>query len=114
MSSPAGEASSKPCVGPILVITFTNHALDQFLIGLVKAGIKDLVRVGGRGKTEELEEYNLINRCRCASDLLWPPGWEYKWQWPLLMGPSYLNSLIKPCLMLKGCSHLTPAALCHI
>ena len=66
MSSP-GEVSAKPCVGPILVITFTNHALDQFLMGLVGAGIKDLVRVGGRGKTEELEEYNLINRCRCTS-----------------------------------------------
>ena len=69
MSAP-GEASPKPCVGPILVITFTIHALDQFLMGLVKAGIKDLVRVGGRGKMEELEEYNLINRCRCAPELL--------------------------------------------
>lgn len=42
------------------------------MVGLVKAGIKDLVRVSGRGKTEELEEYNLINRCRCAAGLLYP------------------------------------------
>ena len=60
------EASHKPGVGPILVITFTNHALDQVLVGLLKAGIRDLVRVGGRGKTAELEEFNLINRCRRA------------------------------------------------
>lgn len=37
-----------PCIGPVLIICFTNHALDQFLEGLVAAGLTSLVRVGGR------------------------------------------------------------------
>lgn len=37
-----------PCIGPVLIVCFTNHALDQFLEGLVAAGLTKLVRVGGR------------------------------------------------------------------
>ena len=37
-----------PCVGPILIVCFTNHALDQFLEELLAAGLTDIVRVGGR------------------------------------------------------------------
>ena len=37
-----------PCIGPVLIVCFTNHALDQFLEGLLAAGLTDLVRVGGR------------------------------------------------------------------
>lgn len=37
-----------PKVGPVLIVTFTNHALDQFLEGLLAAGLTDMVRVGGR------------------------------------------------------------------
>ncbi len=37
-----------PCVGPVLIVCFTNHALDQFLEGLLAAGLTDMVRVGGR------------------------------------------------------------------
>ena len=33
---------------PILVVCFTNHALDQFLEGLLDAGITNIIRVGGR------------------------------------------------------------------
>lgn len=39
---------SLPCIGPVLIVCFTNHALDQFLEGLVAAGLTNLVRVGGR------------------------------------------------------------------
>nr|XP_022295270.1 NFX1-type zinc finger-containing protein 1-like [Crassostrea virginica] len=45
---------------PILVVCYTNHALDQFLVGLLKYSEK-LVRIGGRCKTKELEEYTLQN-----------------------------------------------------
>lgn len=45
---------------PILVVCYTNHALDQFLVGISKYSEK-LVRIGGRCKTEELEEYSLQN-----------------------------------------------------
>jgi hypothetical protein len=45
-----------PEIGPLLVVTFTNHALDQFLEGLIKAGItKGLVRMGSRSKSELLQ-----------------------------------------------------------
>lgn len=37
-----------PHIGPVLIVCFTNHALDQFLEGLLEAGLTDMVRVGGR------------------------------------------------------------------
>ena len=45
---PAQPAPRGPCVGPVLIVCFTNHALDQFLEGLLAAGLTDMVRVGGR------------------------------------------------------------------
>ncbi|XP_062594415.1 NFX1-type zinc finger-containing protein 1-like [Saccostrea cucullata] len=43
---------------PILVVCYTNHALDQFLVGISKHSDK-LVRIGGRCKTQDLEEFTL-------------------------------------------------------
>ncbi|KAK9808579.1 hypothetical protein WJX72_000022 [[Myrmecia] bisecta] len=40
--------SLKPEIGPILCVCYTNHALDQFLEGLLEAGVKKIVRCGGR------------------------------------------------------------------
>lgn len=48
---------------PILVICYTNHALDQFLEGIAEF-TKDIVRVGGQSKCEALEKYNLYQRRR--------------------------------------------------
>ncbi|CAL1276814.1 unnamed protein product [Larinioides sclopetarius] len=45
---------------PILVICYTNHALDQFLEGLLQFTQK-IVRVGGRGKNEAIAQYQLSN-----------------------------------------------------
>ncbi|CAB3384828.1 Hypothetical predicted protein [Cloeon dipterum] len=42
---------------PILVVCMTNHALDQFLVGMLKFTEK-LVRVGGQSKCRELDKYN--------------------------------------------------------
>ncbi|CAI5953182.1 unnamed protein product [Closterium sp. NIES-65] len=53
--------------GPILCVCFTNHALDQFLEGLIASGIKNVVRVGGRSKSEVLQEYNLLNIIRTSN-----------------------------------------------
>ena len=45
---------------PIVVVCLTNHALDSFLEDLVKAGVSDnIVRVGGRSKSKELEKFSL-------------------------------------------------------
>ena len=46
-------------LGPILVVTYTNHALDQVLERSIDNGIKQIVRIGGRSKSERLAELNL-------------------------------------------------------
>jgi hypothetical protein len=48
----------------ILCVCYTNHALDDFLVDLLDAGIADIVRLGGRSKNGRLEQYNLRERVR--------------------------------------------------
>ncbi|KAL0023606.1 hypothetical protein WJX77_006297 [Trebouxia sp. C0004] len=55
----AADPLTHPCVGPVLIVCFTNHALDQFLEGLLAAGLTDMVRVGGRSKNDALAQYNI-------------------------------------------------------
>ena len=45
---------------PMLVVCYTNHALDQFLAGLIQFGHENIIRVGGRAN-EEMKEYSLFN-----------------------------------------------------
>ena len=45
--------------GPILVVCFTNHALDQFLEGIHSFHPDGIVRVGGRSKSETIQECSL-------------------------------------------------------
>ena len=54
---------------PILIVCYTNHALDQFLEGILSImkaiGIPpatNLVRVGGRSKVEQIEKYAIHHR----------------------------------------------------
>ncbi|XP_076264518.1 NFX1-type zinc finger-containing protein 1-like isoform X2 [Rhynchophorus ferrugineus] len=49
--------------GPILIVCYTNHALDQFLEHLLKY-THSILRVGGQSKSERLQQYNLVNRKR--------------------------------------------------
>ncbi|XP_075997105.1 NFX1-type zinc finger-containing protein 1 [Genypterus blacodes] len=44
---------------PMLVVCYTNHALDQFLEGILKFLKGGIVRVGGRSNSEILKDYNL-------------------------------------------------------
>ncbi|KAH0285979.1 hypothetical protein KCU62_g7088, partial [Aureobasidium sp. EXF-3399] len=46
-------------LGPILVVTFTNHALDQSLEHLLDQGIGQIVRIGGNSRSERLASVNL-------------------------------------------------------
>jgi hypothetical protein len=50
---------STPTPDQILCVTYTNHALDDFLEDLLNAGITDIVRLGGRSKNDRLSQYNL-------------------------------------------------------
>ncbi|KAM3621818.1 uncharacterized protein V6R79_016437 [Siganus canaliculatus] len=44
---------------PMLVVCYTNHALDQFLEGIHKFLKAGIVRVGGRSNSEVLKHFNL-------------------------------------------------------
>ncbi|CAH1269009.1 ZNFX1 [Branchiostoma lanceolatum] len=49
------------CNRPILVVCYTNHALDQFLEGITEFCSQGIVRVGGQSKSEKLEVFQLNN-----------------------------------------------------
>ncbi|NWU16427.1 ZNFX1 protein, partial [Cephalopterus ornatus] len=44
---------------PILIVCYTNHALDQFLEGIYSFQKKGIVRVGGRSSSEVLQQFTL-------------------------------------------------------
>lgn len=46
---------------PILVVCYTNHALDQFLEGILEV-TNNIVRLGSRSKSEVLRPFNLRER----------------------------------------------------
>jgi hypothetical protein len=54
---------------PILVLTYKNHALDEFLKGLLGfLSVSDMVRVGGRSQEERLDSCNIRNLERQNKD----------------------------------------------
>ena len=69
------EVWTDPEVGsrPILVVCYTNHALDQFLEGILSFCPDGIVRVGSRCQTPEVEVFNLknIRRERMAETYVW-------------------------------------------
>lgn len=44
---------------PMLIVCYTNHALDQFLEGIIECYNGDILRVGGRSSSEVLKKYNI-------------------------------------------------------
>ncbi|KAM6248804.1 NFX1-type zinc finger-containing protein 1 isoform 1-T1 [Porphyrio hochstetteri] len=57
---------------PILVVCYTNHALDQFLEGIYTFQKHGMVRVGGRSNSEVLKWFNLRElrkKCEFRSNL---------------------------------------------
>ncbi|KAK6355700.1 hypothetical protein TWF718_000093 [Orbilia javanica] len=52
---------TKADLGPVVCVCYTNHALDQFLEHLLDIGIKNIVRLGSRSKSERLTDYLLKN-----------------------------------------------------
>ena len=54
---------------PILVLTYKNHALDEFLKGLLSfLNIRDIVRIGGGSQVKELDACNLRNMEKIKMD----------------------------------------------
>ena len=53
------EVWQKRPASNILVVCYTNHALDQFVEGLLDKGHKDIIRCGGRCRNEAVLPYTL-------------------------------------------------------
>ncbi|KAL9107643.1 MAG: hypothetical protein Q9227_007450 [Pyrenula ochraceoflavens] len=53
------DNAKKAKLGPIVCVCYTNHALDQLLEHLVSGGVKQIVRIGSRSKSESLKPLNL-------------------------------------------------------
>ena len=50
-------------IGPILMIAFTNHALDHMLCSILDAGITtDIVRLGSRTSDDRISQYSIETR----------------------------------------------------
>ena len=60
-------AEKRVCSHQILVLSYTNHALDQFIEELAKFHPKNIVRVGGRSKSESLKQFNLFELKRSGT-----------------------------------------------
>ena len=60
---------------PIIIICYTNHALDQFLEGVRRFCPRQMVRIGTRSKSEELKQItlNTIKSKRRHDRRLFPP-----------------------------------------
>ena len=53
---------------PMLIVCYTNHALDQFLCGIHDFFSGDIVRVGGRSSSEEMQKHGIKTMYRHISD----------------------------------------------
>ena len=53
------EMLRRKAVLPILLVCYTNHALDQFLEGILEFHSNGIIRVGGRSKSDLLKPFNL-------------------------------------------------------
>lgn len=53
----------------ILCVCYTNHALDQFLEHLYESGEREMVRVGGRSKSDIINKYQINDLARTKTNL---------------------------------------------
>ena len=60
---------------PILLLTYKNHALDEFLLKMVESfGMNNVLRIGGRSKEPKLDECNLnkqFSKCKFTKELFY-------------------------------------------
>ncbi|NWJ03246.1 ZNFX1 protein, partial [Crypturellus undulatus] len=67
---------------PVLVVCYTNHALDQFLEGIYTFQKSGMVRVGGRSSSEVLKQFTLRElRKKC----------EFRRNLPMHLRRAYVN-----------------------
>ena len=58
------EFESQHSRSQMLVVCYTNHALDQFLEGILHFQTSGIVRVGGRSSSQSLQNHNLTSQVR--------------------------------------------------
>lgn len=56
------------CCGLTIISCYTNHALDQFLEHLLDDGTTQIIRIGGRCKSQRLQPLNLITITRAMEE----------------------------------------------
>ncbi|NXX81788.1 ZNFX1 protein, partial [Urocolius indicus] len=67
---------------PILIVCYTNHALDQFLEGIYTSQKHGMVRIGGRSSSEVLKQFTLRElRKKCA----------FRYNLPMHLRRAYMN-----------------------
>ena len=71
--------SMKPEPAPILIICYTNHALDQFLEG-ISSFTSEIVRIGGQSKSEAMQKFALREWRTRAATMRTRPGKLMHWQ----------------------------------
>ncbi|KAF7173984.1 hypothetical protein CNMCM5623_006251 [Aspergillus felis] len=56
----ANKKQGKTNIGPVLCVTYTNHALDQLLEALIDKGVTSrIIRIGSQSKSDQLRFLNL-------------------------------------------------------
>jgi AAA domain len=61
---------------PILIVCYTNHALDQFLESLLNCKVENMIRLGGRSKIEAIQEKSLFNANRTKTPCQKREEWQ--------------------------------------
>ncbi|KAH7109262.1 hypothetical protein B0J11DRAFT_601729 [Dendryphion nanum] len=46
-------------LGTVLIVTYSNHALDQNMESCLDIGVEEVIRIGSRSKSERLQDLNL-------------------------------------------------------
>ena len=72
------EIWQKHEVSNILVVCYTNHALDQFVEGLLLKGHEDIIRCGGRCRNDTVKEYTLQEKVKSDKRNRIVPPREFK------------------------------------
>ncbi|KAF1995359.1 P-loop containing nucleoside triphosphate hydrolase protein [Amniculicola lignicola CBS 123094] len=81
-------------LGPILLVTYTNHALDQIGEHLVDSGVKKLIRIGSQSKSERLVDLNLRVIAKDTERTRTEKHESYKCYQALKGAADYVNSAI--------------------
>lgn len=82
---------------PLLVICYTNHALDQFLEGLLKV-TNNIIRLGSQSKNEKIESFTLNNlRLKCKSKYSYLYSNKRAEQEKLFKDMTYIQDDIEKC-----------------